>query len=115
MSRSVCHPSLRGHVLLSTRSFERSLLCTLALLLAAPLRAAPPPPTLVLQVGHSGPINAIAYSRDGQTLATESQDSATYVYTVRLWDVASGQVKTSLKSQFGFVYSPDSKTLATGD
>src|SRR5947209_7085364 len=126
MSRSVCHPSLRGHVLLSTRSFERSLLCTLALLLAAPLLADPPAPaphpTMVLQVGSSGDITKLAYSPDGQTLAIEGGGD----HGVWLWDVASGQLKAILPTgpptgaagffnglAGNFAFSPDGKILAT--
>src|SRR5436190_334098 len=64
------------------------VLCLLALLLAAPLRAAPlappPHPTMVLQVGHSAGITTLAYSPDGRTLVTAGADEK-----ARLWDVPS--------------------------
>ena len=89
-----------------------SLSCMLALLLAAPLAAAPPAaaPTLVLQVGHSGGVYALAYSPDGKSLVT--CDGA-----ARLWDVATGQLKATLQGDNRIetlAYSPDGKTLATG-
>jgi WD40 repeat protein len=96
-----------------TKSIATLALCLLALLLAAPLRAAPPAPaphpTMVLQVGHTGPINAFAYSRDGQILATGGYDG------VRLWDTASGQLKAILPAGYVFTlaFAPDGKTLAT--
>jgi WD40 repeat protein len=82
----------------------------LAPLLAAPLRAAPPAaaPTLGLDVGNSGGINAIAYSPDGKAFASGAGDE-----TARLWDVASGQLKAILNGVFAFVFSPDSRSLAT--
>jgi WD40 repeat protein len=44
-----------------------------------------PPATLVRVVGHTDPITTLAFSPDGKTLATGSDD-----YTVKLWNVATG-------------------------
>jgi WD40 repeat protein len=94
----------------------RLLCCTLALLLTAPLLAAPPAPTprptMVLQVGPNGGITAIALSPDGHTLATSDG------VKIRLWDLASGQLKMTLPGPPSVVagvleFSPDGRSLAT--
>jgi WD40 repeat protein len=69
----------------------------------------------------SGPL---AFSPDSKTLATASYDSTgsavgprVMTAPVRLWDVASGQLKATLQGHTGPVtlaFSPDGKTLATG-
>ena len=42
-------------------------------------------PELVVQTGHSHRVESVAFSRDGKTLASGSEDN-----TIKLWDVSSG-------------------------
>jgi WD40 repeat protein len=65
--------------------------------------------------GHARPVMSVAFSPDGQTLATGSAD-----HTVRLWDVATRrQIGHPLTGHTDAVtsvaFSPDGKTLATGE
>jgi WD40 repeat protein len=50
--------------------------------------------------GHDRAVLALAFSRDGSTLASGSADK-----TVRLWDVATGKEKKSLRHPAGPVYA----------
>jgi WD40 repeat protein/serine/threonine protein kinase len=62
---------------------------------------------------HGNLVRSVAFSPDGQTLASGSRDR-----TVKLWDVASGLERTSLKGHTDDInsvaYSPDGKTVASG-
>ncbi|MFI0261010.1 hypothetical protein ACH4OW_18480 [Streptomyces sp. NPDC017056] len=63
--------------------------------------------------GHTGVVNAVAYSNDGHTLATASVDR-----TVKLWDAGTtNHMFATLVGHTGAVYalafSPDGRTLAS--
>ncbi len=63
--------------------------------------------------GHTGDVYAVAFSPDGSTLASRSQDN-----TIRLWDVATGAHKHTLEGHTDNVtaiaFSPDGSILASG-
>ncbi|MGW6742446.1 nSTAND1 domain-containing NTPase [Streptomyces sp. NPDC055025] len=62
--------------------------------------------------GHSGSVESVAFSPDGDTLAVGGSEGG----MVRLWDVASKEIKSILHSQYGVTalkFSPDGATLAT--
>ncbi|MFI5921602.1 protein kinase [Streptomyces anulatus] len=59
--------------------------------------------------GHTKAITSVAFSPDGETLATGSDGEK----AVRLWDVATGRNTTTLTNEItSAAFSPDSKTLA---
>jgi tetratricopeptide (TPR) repeat protein len=63
--------------------------------------------------GHTDRVLSIAFSPDGKTLATGSEDE-----TVKLWNIFTGQELLTLQANIGSVrsvgFAPDGKTLVTG-
>lgn len=73
-------------------------------------------PELVLQLGHTEQVKALAFSPDGKMLASAGGDNQ-YSYAVRLWDVRSRTLLRALNGHTtrpnALAFSPDGQTLAT--
>ena len=69
-------------------------------------------PHIVLE-GHTDDINSVAFSPDGQTLASGSGDD-----TIRLWNTNTGELIETFEGHTSYVtsvaFSPDGQTLASG-
>ncbi len=61
--------------------------------------------------GHDGGVNSVAFSPDGEILASGSFDA-----TIKLWDMSTGKQKATFKgdSVRSVAFSPDGKMLASG-
>lgn len=70
-------------------------------------------PELVVQTGHSGRVNSVAFSPDGQLVASGSDE-----HSIRLWDVRTGKLLRTLTGHadrvYSVVFSPDGQLLASG-
>ena len=73
-------------------------------------------PGVIVQqfIGHTGPVQAVTFSQDGQIVVTGSQDQ-----TVRLWNAESGEVVRQFVGHVSPVHtvdlSDDGELLVTGD
>ncbi len=71
-------------------------------------------------VGHTVDVKSVAFSPDGKTLASAGYSHDTdrkWAGEIKLWDIASGRERITLRGQKGaaFVaFSPDGRTLASG-
>jgi WD40 repeat protein/tRNA A-37 threonylcarbamoyl transferase component Bud32 len=63
--------------------------------------------------GHSSDVNSVAFSPDGTTLGSASDDK-----TIKLWNLVSGEEIRTIEGHSNWIwtvaFSPDSKTLASG-
>jgi tetratricopeptide (TPR) repeat protein len=63
--------------------------------------------------GHDGAVRSVAFSPDGRTIASGSDDK-----TIKLWDISTGQLRSTLEGHDGAVcsvaFSPNGHKLASG-
>ena len=100
-------------MVLTVNSHRKNIGLYSLLLIAFSVTAVAQKAELVVQTGHSFFVKSVAFSPDGKTLASGSDDD-----TIKIWDVATGKELRTLSGHTSVVnsvaFSPDGKTLASG-
>jgi WD40 repeat protein len=95
----------------------KSKMIALARLGEVELRSAETRALLRTLAGHSGPVNAIAFSADGSLLAAGGGEPGV-AGELKLWSVADGKLLKTFKGHEDAIYSlalaPDGRTISTG-
>ncbi len=100
-----------GQILATSNISDKIYLWNLQELLKGCKGAQPCSPTRTI-FAHKDYVNSVAFSPDGQTLASGSRDN-----TIKLWNPQTGELKSPIHNRLGAVnsvtFSPDGKTLVS--